>query len=221
MSEQSPIAAAADLHSTDPNTRVQAVWTLRHLGDEGDAQAIALLGEAMADPHLRVRAAAVLALGHFRSGQDLLTRHLNGDASSHVRVLCAGMLCFPEYAPAVDAFVQALGDEKDTVVGIVCSQLGYVGAMEAIPAIRALLEHHSWRVRRHACEALYRLEAVDQQVVNTLEALASEASTHDEWVLHCRQSGNETAREMGQDNWTTSELLEAVRQALPHQSSGD
>jgi len=224
MPEQNPLSnATADLHSSDLNTRLEAVTTLRHLGDEGNLQAIAILGEAMADSHLRVRAAAVLALGHFRSGQDLLIRHLNGDVSSHVRVLCAGMLSFPEYLPAIDAFIQAVGDEKDTVVGIACSKLGCVGAKEAIPAIRAALGHSSWRVRRHACEALFRLEAVDQGAVNTLEALVSgaEALSYDEWVLRCRQSEDETMREMGRDNWVTSELLEAATQSMIRQRPGE
>src|SRR5262249_11465204 len=150
-----------------------------------------------------------------------LATHLNTDPSSHVRVLCLGMLCHPEYPPSVEAFVQALADDEQRVVWMASSQLGYIGAKEAVAAIREILGHSAWRVRWHACEALYQLEAVDHQVVNTLEALAEqpERLTNDDWVVHCRKSEPEVTQEIGRGNWTTGELLHAAREPLVAQQS--
>jgi HEAT repeat protein len=97
-----------------------------------------------------------------------------------------------------------------------CSQLGHEGAREAVPAIRRMLSHDSWRVRWHACEALYRLAAVDLQVVTTLEALHQQPEGHDysSWVLYCRDGEPGPVQEALQQNMTTDELLQRARECL-------
>jgi HEAT repeat protein len=206
-------AARALQDGTDRSAQLQAAGALREWAEHDKSSVLAVLTEAIQHPDFKVRAQAVLLFGHLGEGYDLLVAHLEQDPSAHVRTLCVGMLSCSDYPPAVQAFIAALQDEDHKVVFAACMLLGRAGAGEAVAPLRQVLEHSSWNVRFNACEALYRLEAVDQQVVTILEALDREpqARSHDKWVLKFRKA-YPAARDL-----TTNEFLALARQRLDSQ----
>ena len=198
---------------------------------ENDAAALtSVLLTALESAETKMRARAAQALGVLPIKEspavaDAIMNHLKTDADSKVRLCCAIKLMRNE-TPQVDAaFLHAAHDENDKVAQVACGQLGFRGGKDAANALFETLSSPSWRVRLAACKALILLEAADQRVIATLEAMSQEpeATVHDEEVdyfdEHFRQLYDEMPDEPKNRMWRRmATILEQAREVAARQN---
>jgi len=178
------------------------------------------------DESIKVRAASVLMLGrsHQLLAQQVIIERLQEDPNEQVRMLSASALRRAPYTPQkVDAFIAALKDAHHQVLYPACVALGRSGDKRAVVPLRHTMDHETWNVRFHACEALVRLDAVDNRVVTVLEELhaAPEAHHHNEGVKSAKELDEELIKNgLGEPSFeppwysSTGAVLALARQKL-------
>jgi hypothetical protein len=186
-----------------------------------DSRIVAALLVAMDDPVGNVRCRAPLLLGHVKtaSAQEAIIRHLRSDPADSVRLMCVMGIGWTADTPQkVSALTDALQDSQPNVVFIACSKLGKIGDSQAVSPLRAVLVHPAWKVRFNACEALVRLQAVDETIVTVLEELSvqPEAEEHNKMVSKpsiTEKVCPETAGKSGPPR-TTEYVLELAKKSM-------
>ena len=145
-----------ELRSTDPETRLMAVY---ELGMTGDKQAASLILEALHDEDSAVGAAAAMALaktdreGHVTTLQDHLV-----SSSPVLRGNAALALGFVQHREAVDPLLVSLTTEKNLQTKRrIIQALGELGSIEAMPGLQHAAETDS-RVMPDVKAALARLQ---------------------------------------------------------------
>lgn len=141
----------------------------------------ALLLPMLQDPSDEVRSNAAWALGFVMEGKESapLLQALR-DNSPAVRGSAAGSLSsFRDNPDVMVALVQALNDEDEQVRVDAAASLGYLGNIQAVPALQALRQDRSEKVRwiaHYSLEQLSKGETVSKKVrrfINTtLQRLA-------------------------------------------------
>lgn len=176
---------------------------------------------AIDDASSRVRATAALMLGSAEVpvAQVALIRRLRIDTVNHVRMMCVVSVRRDSSLQSVDAFIAALRDPHYQVVFPACQALRDIKDRRAVGPLRAVMKHESWQVRFTACEALVSLDAVDDQVIHTLEALSAqpEAAEHDQMVLSVRELSAELEPDSADEDeppQTMAVVLARARQLL-------
>jgi HEAT repeat protein len=219
MGKRISISAALECLRGNDSTRRGAA--LAYLSSRRDARVVTALVRALGDPDDRYRGSAALLLGQIGARADLLLEHLKKDPSPTVRYRCLRNF-WPDNARAPEAYRAALEDSDDDVLTEACIKVGLMRRQipdtlkkDIISALQVLLGHTSWNVRRQACEALYKIGAVDQRVVATLEQVHGqpEAGEYND-LRHFSRKLSRHKREYPPWLFTTGELLQAARDSL-------
>lgn len=142
---------------------------------------------------------------------------MTGSAQERERLSCAIQLIQHQGLEVQQAYKQSLSDPSERVVRIACMQLAYRSDYTAVAPIYKLLDHHSWETRIVACRALLVLQAVNSDVVNTLENLRNspEAASYDADIESIRSELQyEYIVGSGDAYGTLSFLLSKAREAI-------
>jgi HEAT repeat protein len=202
---------------TEPTEEQQRQWDeAKHQLMSRPDIAGALLS-ALNDSNAGVRAKAALSLAWVKpeTGEHALISHLQNDPAGIVRWVCVSSLDNRWYRASLEVFTGALNDPDDYVISYACITLGRMGDTRAVEPLHRLFSHATWRARYGACEALVRLNAVDNQVVAALEVLVEEPEgiEHEAWIK--RSNKVDADMEMNiPPSLTPREVLEKARQML-------
>lgn len=225
MGKRNLIPVALDyLRSTESALRTDALVYLLKKINSGDTRVVTALVRALDDPDDGLRGTVAMLLGQIGARGDLLLAHLQNDPSPTVRYWCLRNF-WPGDTRALEAYAAALEDSDDRVLIEACIKVGLMRRQictpfkdEVVPALRRLLEHPTWRVRFQACEAFYKIGAVEERIVTTLEELRGQpAAVEYDDGRHWSRRQSRDKREHPPWLFTTDELLHAAREALIRQ----
>jgi len=167
----------AALRAEPPTRRAAAAEAL---GLVGDAQAVALLLEALRDPHEWVRWTAATALGLLGGPAVPALSEALRDPSPHVRSLAAMALGQTGESGAAERLREALADGAWPVRQAAVQALERLGASQSVPDLcRALGDPHV-RVRGAAAQALGRVG--DVRALDSLGRAAQSADWELRWA---------------------------------------
>ena len=105
---------------------------------------------------------------------DAFATQLRENEDARVRLSCAIRLMSLRQPAADRAFLHALADPFEKIAQIACVEVGARRQTEGTAALRATLNHSSWRVRLEAGKALILQGTADHRVVTALEAMSQE-----------------------------------------------
>ncbi|RMH41630.1 MAG: HEAT repeat domain-containing protein [Deltaproteobacteria bacterium] len=131
--------------------RERVAFALGKLGRAGDARAVTVLVETLADPRLRAAATEALRVAG-RAAVPALVRHLDGELAGDPASAVALLRDAADPA-ATDALVRELGRGRVSR-GLVLDALGAAGDRRALVPVLTLLDDADPAVRRQAMRAL-------------------------------------------------------------------
>jgi HEAT repeat protein len=159
---------------SDPDLEVRGA-AARRLREMDDDRAVEPLLRALDDESGRVRYAAALGLGYYKTSDAVssLISHLKDDPSRDVRAICASSLGFIGGDEAMDAITDALEDSDGQVRRSAARIFADEQDKRAVSKLLEMLGDPDWHVRYVVCETLVILGVGDERISETTLALGA------------------------------------------------